>query len=448
MQFFTELPLTANPAAPRPLPAAADVVVDTANVSTTPPASKQPEKTYAAIWPDYFARLGAPDATSWHYPGHWPDTRRVWKAYYQFMAAHPIIALRGMRQFYRSLAYRVGGNAVGERSYLPIALLTPLLLFTTPLLALAAVSLASIPAVKRHTPPLFAPFTVTGWTNYCVMLALVFTLHGYRQQRGGLHPAQAARHSSKLFWNDFFRAELPAGHFPTEVCTVCADGKIDGQLPLADIVIKPLASGAGHLLRALRWDAADESYSCTDRERGAGEASRYTPDELISHLRNTGLNMVVERWIRPRRPLPVCSLRILTLCVAGQAELICVAFLPAPDGSNSTAYFDLDVYAVDYEHNTIGAPLAAGSSGTLQGLPLPELPAVIETCLRLHEKLAQHLQVSWDVIPAPKGPVYLEGNVFPPGCDYKLTLFKNDNNFRYLVDRVLGEHAAPDGTGA
>jgi hypothetical protein len=34
--------------------------------------------------------------------------------------------------------------------------------------------------------------------------------------------------------------------------------------------------------------------------------------------------------------------------------------------------------------------------------------------------------------------VYLEGNVFPPGCDYKLTIFKKWENFKWLKDRLIG----------
>ena len=56
------------------------------------------------IWPDYFARLGQPDAATWQYQGYVTDTARVWRAYYTLMAEHPEVAFQGMRHFYRSLA--------------------------------------------------------------------------------------------------------------------------------------------------------------------------------------------------------------------------------------------------------------------------------------------------------------------------------------------------------
>ena len=149
--------------------------------------------------------------------------------------------------------------------------------------------------------------------------------------------------------------------------------------------------------------------------------------------------MIVERLVSPRAPLPLSTLRVLTICTDELPELLCAAFLPAPEGSVSTAYFDLDAYQINYQRNAIGEPLAPDSDGALSGVPLPELPKVIATCLRLHRKLSEHLQISWDVILASRGPVYLEGNVFPPGCDYKLSLFKNDQNFDWLKDRILGE---------
>jgi hypothetical protein len=109
----------------------------------------------------------------------------------------------------------------------------------------------------------------------------------------------------------------------------------------------------------------------------------------------------------------------------------------------STAYFDLDAYLVDYERNTIGAPIASRSTGQLTGLAIPELAGIIESCLQLHDKLTEHVQISWDIIPTVRGPVFLEGNVFPPGCDYKLTLFKDPANFRYLRDRIIAADKVP-----
>ena len=77
------------------------------------------------------------------------------------------------------------------------------------------------------------------------------------------------------------------------------------------------------------------------------------------------------------------------------------------------------------------------SSGKWEGIPVPELNDVIEACISMHNELPAHVEVSWDVLLTDNGPVYLEGNIFPPGCDYKLTIFKKWENFKYLKDRLL-----------
>ena len=403
-----------------------------------PPKNENERKTvYKPIWPDYFARRGQHDATNWHYQGYWSDISRVWRAYYSFVLLHPVKSYLGIRHFFRSLAYRVMGERGGAALSLIISLMTPVFLVFTPLLSLLAVGVAKIPVFRQVVPPLFHPFTYRGWVNYCVMLTLVFSWHGYKQWKIGLEPSRANRHSSKMFWNEFFLQNLPDGHYATEVLATVQQGKIEGELPEADLIIKPFCGGAGHRLRSLRWDGQSGSYRCDDPERTDNEAAIYTPDELEHYLRKIGVEMVVERWEKPRHPLPVCSLRILTLNVSGKSELICSAFLPAPDGSVSTAYFDLDTYVLNYEDDRIGEPLRVTSDGKYKDIHIPELSDVIKTCLDMHHKLPGHIEISWDVMLTEAGPVYLEGNVFPPGCDYKLSIFKTDESYRYLRDRVL-----------
>jgi hypothetical protein len=53
--------------------------------------------------------------------------------------------------------------------------------------------------------------------------------------------------------------------------------------------------------------------------------------------------------------------------------------------------------------------------------------------------LFAHVEISWDVILTEDGPVHLEGNTMPPGCDYKLTVFKKWENFKYLRNKILKE---------
>jgi hypothetical protein len=431
MQVLTELPFGLR-RPPTPL---------SQSPADRPAACEEPDSTDPTalpLWPDYFARRGREDALTWQYKGYWGDTARLWRNYYRFVVKHPVVAFHGLRQFYAALTYRVLGEAIGDRSSLPIAAATPLLLALTPVLSAIAVAIASIPGLKARTPMLFQPFNRKGWSNYCIMLSLVFALHGFRQHQRKTHPAKLSQHSAKTFWNGFFTAELPAGHYPTRLEASCIKQRFSGKLPPCDVIVKPDTAGAGHRLHLLRWDATTGLYAI-DRAAGASnELGKLTREELQDWLCRQPLDMIVERAERPRAPLPVCTLRILTLFSGPRPELICAVFIKAPNNSISTALFDTDVYLFDHETCTIGAPLATDSNGALTGSALPEMQSVIDNCLRLHARLPDHVQISWDVIPTARGPVYLEGNVFPPGCDYKLTVFKDDANFELLTRKILG----------
>ena len=93
---------------------------------------------------------------------------------------------------------------------------------------------------------------------------------------------------------------------------------------------------------------------------------------------------------------------------------------------------------MNYEDSTIGQPIRVNSDAKYTGIPVPEMDSVIEACIHLHNQLPAHVEVSWDVIFTEDGPVYLEGNIFPPGCDYKLSIFKKYTNFLWLKNRLLG----------
>lgn len=394
------------------------------------------------IWPDYFARLGQPDAASWQYEGYWSDTARVWRAYYTLVLEHPVVTFLGMRHFYESLVYRISNEDTGDHLAPVMTALTPAGMLLTPFVSLAAVAVAPPflrRVVKTEIPPLFTPFSFMGWANYNVMLVTMFTMHSYKQQNMGWSPAHALRHSSKVFWHDFFDRNLPPGHHPTKQFAVIKDGVLKGTIPRADFVIKPTKGGAGHYLRTMTWDAKKKVYHCDDPERSAEERSVYTPRQLAEWIDHTYTDAVIERLEKMRAPFPVGSFRVMTLNVKDEAELIAAVFLPAPEGSRSTAYFDLDTYLVNYEDGTVGSPIRPDSDGRWEGIPVPELNGVIEACIAMHNELPAHVEISWDVLLTDHGPVYLEGNVFPPGCDYKLTVFKEWENFGYLRDRLLGD---------
>jgi hypothetical protein len=394
------------------------------------------------LWPDYFARLGQPDAANWQYEGYPSDTARVWRAYYTLVAGHPVVSFYGMRHFYQSLIYRVTNEDTGDHAAPFMAALTPAGMALTPFVSLAAV--AVLPPYLRNVrkaeiPPLFEPFTFMGWANYNVMLVTMFTMHSYKQQKMGWSPAQALRHSSKVFWHDFFEKSLPEGHHATEQHAVVNNGVLKGEIPRGDFVIKPTKGGAGQMLRTMMWDPDEGVYTCDDLEKPDDEESVYSPDELAAWIGSTYQEAVIERFERMRDPFPVGSFRVMTLNVEDEAELIAAVFLPAPEGSNSTAYFDLDTHLVNYENSSVGRPIRPDSEGHWEGIDVPELDSVIEACIAMHNMLPAHVEISWDVLLTDHGPVYLEGNVFPPGCDYKLTVFKDWENFTFLKDQLLAD---------
>lgn len=395
-------------------------------------------------WPDYFARLGQPDSANWQYQGYWKDTFTCWRAYYTLVIGHPIVAFHGMRHFFQSLIYRISNEHTGQVAKPFIAVLTPFMMVLSPFISLMAV--ATAPPYLKHVrkmeiPPLFQPFSFMGWANYNVMLITMFTMHSYRQYQKGWGPEKALQHSSKIFWHDFFEEHLPEGHRATVEYAIIVDGHIRGEIPKDDIVIKPTAGGAGVFLRTMTWDEAHGVYRCNDPEQPRDEKRAYTPAELVSWIEGFYDGGVIEKLERTREPFPVSSFRIMTLNVTGEAELLCAVFLPAPEGSNSTAYFDLDTYLMNYEDSTIGQPIRVNSDGKYTGIPVPEMDGIIEACISLHNKLPAHVEVSWDVIATEDGPVYLEGNIFPPGCDYKLSIFKKYSNFLWLKNRLLSAPA-------
>ena len=397
---------------------------------------------HKALWPEYFARLGQKDSTTWHYQGYLKDTFVVWRAFYSLMLGHPIIAFIGLRHFFQSLIFRISDEKRG-RYFLPIVtIITPILMLLSPFISLLAVAIAPgflKYAMKRLVPPLFRPFKFMGWANYNVMLITMFSLHGYKQYRGGVHPSIALKHSSKLFWHQFFDEHLPSGHHATSQLAVIESGKVKGNIPQTDIVIKPIAGGAGYNLRTMKWEHELNQFRCVDIERAETEKELYSPDELRSWIAKTYDNGVIEKLEHTRKPFPISSIRILTLNLDRKSQLLSAAMLPAPEGSNSTAYFDLDTYLIDYEHSAIGTPVRLHSDGQYTGIEIPELNSIIEACLKMHDELHYHVEISWDVLLTDDGPVYLEGNVFPPGCDYKISIFKSYENFVYLRDRLCGQ---------
>jgi len=271
----------------------------------------------------------------------------------------------------------------------------------SPFVSLVAVAVmpSFLRAIKVEIPPLFTPFKFMGWANYNVMLITMFTLHGYKQYRMGWGPEQAIKHSSKIFWHDFFAENLPVSMRATEEFAIIVDGRIQGDIPREAFVIKPATGGAGNYLRTMTWDEEAGVYHCDDPEKQPDERSTYTPEQLRDWIQSTYFGgsrsrAVVERLERSRDPFPVSSMRIMTFNAKEHAQLLAAVFLPAPEGSNSTAYFDLDAYLLNYADATIGQPIRPNSDGRFTGVAVPEMDGVIDACIAMHNKLPQHVEIS------------------------------------------------------
>ena len=142
-----------------------------------------------------------------------------------------------MRHFYQSLVYRVTNEETGRTPNRSWALLTPFGMVLTPFASLAAPWPSCRPYLKNvkgmEIPPLFRPFNFMGWANYNVMLVTMFTMHSYKQYTMGWSPDHALRHSSKVFWNDFFEQNLPEGHHATKQYADHQGQRHEGEIPRA-----------------------------------------------------------------------------------------------------------------------------------------------------------------------------------------------------------------------
>jgi len=172
-----------------------DADQESAAASKTKPASRPISRK--PVWPDYFARLGQPDAANWQYQGYWRDTLRVWRAYYGLVFLHPIVTFHGMRRFYTSLVYRTGTDTMGKVATPIFYVLTPFMMLLTPFVSMLAVAIAPpfMKAIGIEFPAMFSPFKFMGWANYNVMLVTMFTLHSYKQHRLDWDPSMAIKHS-------------------------------------------------------------------------------------------------------------------------------------------------------------------------------------------------------------------------------------------------------------
>ena len=74
------------------------------------------------------------------------------------------------------------------------------------------------------------------------------------------------------------------------------------------------------------------------------------------------------------------------------------------------------------------------------GIKITQMESMIQECCRMHDRLPQgQIEVSWNILLTDSKPVYLEGNIIPPGCDYKLMI--NDSNLWWFYRTYIQEIA-------
>jgi hypothetical protein len=176
-----------------------------------------------------------------------------------------------------------------------------------------------------------------------------------------------------------------------------------------------------------------------------GERGYYTQAELEAWIKANYSHAIIESFEQPRSDLARSSLRILTVRFGYQVELLSLALLVAPPNEVSTAHADVLPYIVDVQTSRVARPCLPRSDyceaeDAYCNKKIPELHDLIEQCIAMHERISVgQVEISWDIVLTDRGPVFLEGNIIPPGCDYKLMIFENSNNLNYFLSRYLEE---------
>lgn len=393
-----------------------------------------------SLFPNYYNRAGV--GTKWHYQGHFLDLARVVGAYYALLLRHPCIATRGMSWSLKELVDRLAilspsTKAILKRLTLPLSFALPIVGIPT------FFTLAVLPCVPK--PQQFRSFTGLGLTNYCVMLLCVQIMHTNIRRFYKTPPEQASMFASKTYWRTFFNKHLQHGRTPQSFWKRI-DGIESGEWPHSaslpcEVITKPNDAGAGYYIYRFKYDPETRTYATLntdgslDRIPQSMEATAW--EEWV---RNTYQNVVLEEYIAPRSGFPIHSLRILTLRVEDESRYLSSAWLVAPKDSVSTAHCDVQPYTILKDR--VHAACNPDAESKWLGTTIPQMPSMVAECRRMHDRLPQgQIEVSWDILLTDSKPVYLEGNIIPPGCDYKLMIFEKDRNVWWFYRTYIKEIA-------
>lgn len=388
------------------------------------------QKTIRPLFPDYCSRKNL--GTTWHYAGYWQDSWLVWSSFYWLIFRHPILAFKGFRMSLMEIVYRVPPL----KPFIPLfSLFSILITLLMPILFAPVIFLLIVLPVPK--PKMFRPFTVIGYMNYCAMLAIVSIFHTNIRLAYELSPKLSREYSDKLFWRSFFNKHLTLPSRPTQHYGTVENNQLQGELPKSSFLVKPRYAGAGYGICVFTWNFEAQVYECVEHYQ-KNQKQTFTEKELKSWLLNNYQDAVIESFETPIPPFCTSSLRIMTVRFEEQPELLSQVLLAAPKESISTAHAEVCPFLIDYETKRMTASCRNEGDDAMVGLEIPDLHRLVKECLHLHKQLPfGQIEVSWDIILSDDGPVYLEGNIIPPGCDYKILIFENKENLRYFINRYM-----------
>lgn len=280
--------------------------------------------------------------------------------------------------------------------------------------------------------------------NYCVMLLCVQIMHTNIRHFYDTPPEQASMFASKTYWREFFNKHLHLGGRTPKAFWKRIGGVESGRWPHAsnqacEVITKPNDAGAGFYIYRFKYDPKTRIYTTMNTDGSLDNI----PDTMSANVweawvNSTYQNVVVEEYIAPKTGLPIHSLRILTLRVGAESRYLSAALLVAPKDSISTAHCEVQPYRIqkDFAHATCNPDADKKWLGT----KIPDMEKMVAECCAMHDKLPPgQIEVSWDILLTDSHPVYLEGNIIPPGCDYKLMIFENDSNMMWFYCTYIKE---------
>lgn len=382
------------------------------------------------LFPRYFSRKN--HGISWHFRGELSDVVRVWITYIYLCVAHPTVVYYGLRQSFDEFSMRIPflnkyryitKHLSNIFPFLAVFLLVPIFVFA-----------AAVPFVTK--PKSFNRFSTMGLVNYCMMLMIVSIMHGNVRSIYKTDPALARTYASKMFWKSYFEENLSENSQYPVTYGVIKEHAIDTDVPENDFLVKPLSLGAGYKIHKIMHDKKTSLYTFdSEYDIGKKEMNRA---ELKEWLQDEYEDAVLEKYVSPVSSLPIHSLRVLTIKFKDEPELLSCVLLCAPNGSISTAHESVEAYLIDTTTSKVIDSCAQYGHDEVIGKKIPQLQSVLEECICLHRKMPRgHIQVSWDIILTDDKPMFLEGNVVPPGCDYKLMIYENRNNLKFFISKYF-----------